>query len=95
MHPNSPLTGPTVNIWVNGAAGGTENILFLKGGEPTGKQGPNAQAGMVYATFWIEKVTRKSGADFMQLQYAQMAVLNFRVYKLLHPSEEGTQGRFG
>ena len=62
-------------------------------GEPTGAQGPNAQVGLVYATFWIEKVTRKSGAHFMQLQYAQMAVLNFRVYKLLHPSEEGTPAR--
>ncbi len=93
VHPNSPLTGPTVNIRAKGATGGIENILFLKGGEPTGAQGPNAQVGLVYATFWIEKVTRKSGAHFMQLQYAQMAVLNFRVYKLLHPSEEGTPAR--
>ena len=91
VHPDSPLTGPTVNIRAKGAAGGIENILFLKGGEPTGTQGPNARAGLVYATFWIETVTPRSGAHFMQLQYAQMAVLNFAVYKLLHPSK-GAQG---
>jgi hypothetical protein len=85
VHPDSPSTGPTVNIWVPGAAGGAENIPFLEGGEPTGKQGPNAKTGLVYATFWIEKVTPKAGGDFMQLQYAQMAVLNFPVYTLLHP----------
>ncbi len=90
VHADSPPTGPTVNIWVNGAAGGIENVLFLEGGEPTGAQGPNAQTGLVYATFWIEKVTPRSGAPFMQLQYAQMAVLNFPVYTLLHPPEEGT-----
>ena len=82
-----------MNIWLDGAAGGIENILFLEGGEPTGDQGPNAKAGLVYATFWLEKVTPKSGAHFMQLQYAQMAVLNFSVYKLLHPSEESTPPR--
>jgi len=90
---DSPLTGPTVNVWLNDAAGGIENILFLEGGKPTGDQGPNAKAGLVYATFWIEEVTPKSGAPFMQLQYAQMAVLNFAVYKLLHPSDQGTPSR--
>jgi hypothetical protein len=89
VHPDGPSTGPTVNIWVKGAAGGAENISFLEGGEPTGEQGPNARTGLVYATFWIEKVTPKSGGDFMQLQYAQMAVLNFPVYALLHP-QDGT-----
>jgi hypothetical protein len=90
VYADSPSTGPTVNVWLNGAAGGIENILFLEGGEPTGDQGPNAKAGLVYATFWIEQVTPKNDAPFMQLQYAQMAVLNFGVYKLLHPSAEGT-----
>jgi hypothetical protein len=77
VHPDSPPASPTVNRWVNGAAGGTENIPFLEGGE----QGPNAHAGLVYATFWIEKVMPRSGRHFMQLQYAQMAVLNFPLYK--------------
>ena len=35
----------------------------------------------------------ESGGHFMQLQYAQMAVLNFPVYKLLHPEGEGTPRR--
>jgi hypothetical protein len=88
-HPNSPGTGHTVDVRVTGAGGGTENILFLEGGE----QGPNAQAGLVYATFWLEKVMPESGDHFMQLQYAQMAVLNFPVYKLLHQKEAGSSGR--
>jgi hypothetical protein len=78
---DSPLAGPTINIRVTGGAGGIENILFLEGGEP---QGPNAKAGLVYATFWIEKVMPKYGPHFMQLQYAQMTVLNFPIFTLLN-----------
>jgi len=74
-------TGLTVNIPVTGAGGGIENILFLEGAE----QGPNAETRLVYATFWIEKVTSSTGHHFMQLQYAQMAVLIFPVFTLLHP----------
>lgn len=88
-HRNSPPDGPTVSLGVTGAAGGTENIPFLEGGG----QGANAQAGLVYATFWIEKVRPGSGGQFMQLQYAQMAVLNFPVYKLLHPEQACTPVR--
>ena len=66
-NPDSPPTGPTVDVPVTDAAGGTENILFLEGGEPTGAQGPNAQTALVYATFWIEKVTPRSGHRFTQL----------------------------
>lgn len=87
LHPNSPLTGPTANVLVKGAAGGIENIIFLEGGE----QGPNARAGLVYATFWLEKVTPKCGRHFMQLQYAQTAVLDFPIFQLLNP-EKGGQG---
>ena len=86
---DSPPAGSTVSIRVTGAGGGTENILFLEGGE----QGPNAQAGLVYATFWLEKVMPESGGHFMQLQYAQMAVLNFPVYELLHQKKAGSKGR--
>ena len=89
VNPDSPPTGPTVDIAVAAGAGGIENIVFLEGGEPTGAQGPNAQTGLVYATFWIEKVTPKSGREFMQLQYAQMTVLNFPIFKLLHPAPGG------
>ena len=84
-HRNSPPAGSTVSIRVTGAGGGVENIRFLEGGE----QGPNAKAGLMYATFWLEKVMPESGDHFMQLQYAQMAVLNFPVYDLLHQKEAG------
>jgi hypothetical protein len=85
LNQDSARTGPAVNILVKGGAGGIENILFLEGGEPQGAQGPNAQARLVYATFWIEKVMPKYGPHFMQLQYAQMAVLCFPIFTLLHP----------
>lgn len=88
-HRDSPPAGSTASIRVTGAGGGTKNILFLEGAE----QGPNAQAGLVYATFWLEKVMPESGGHFMQLQYAQMAVLNFPVYELLHQKEAGGKGR--
>ena len=84
-HRDSPPAGSTVSIRVTGAGGGVDNILFLEGGE----HGPNAKAGLVYATFWLEKVMPESGIPFMQLQYAQMAVLNFPVYDLLHQKEAG------
>ena len=90
MNPDSPPTGPTVQHPGDRRGGGTENILFLEGGE---REGPNAQAGLVYATFWLEKVMPESGDHFMQLQYAQMAVLNFPVYELLHQEEAGGKGR--
>ena len=45
----------------------------------------NAQTALVYATFWIEKVTHKAtNQSFMQLQYAQMVVLNFPIFHLLN-----------
>lgn len=80
--PDSP-GGPTADIGVTDGAGGIENILFLEGGEPTGAKGPNAQTSLVYATFWIEQVTPSTGRPFVQLQYAQMTVLNFPILTLL------------
>ncbi|HXM45446.1 MAG TPA: heme-binding protein [Bryobacteraceae bacterium] len=71
--------------------GGTGFIQFLGGQTVTvGSQGAvpeeNAQTGVVYATFWIEKVTNtQTGFSFMQLQYAQMVVLNFPIFHLLNP----------
>jgi hypothetical protein len=82
---NSPPKGPIVNARVKGAAGGIENILFLEGRELAGGQAPNAQTALVYATFWIEEVTDRRGRRFMQLQYAQMAVLRFPIFQLLNP----------
>jgi hypothetical protein len=64
---NAPL-GPTVSVTVADAAGGAGNLPFLV---------TNAATALVYATFWIEKVKPKNGPHFMQLQYAQMVLLNF------------------
>ena len=83
QNPNSAPTDPTVTVKTNGA-GGIENILFLEGGEPVGNVGPNADTALVYATFWIEKVTPKGGGpSFVQLQYAQMVILNFAILAAL------------
>ena len=58
-------------------------ILFLEGGEPVGAKGPNADTALVYATFWIEKVMHEHHRPFMQLQYAQMVILDFPIFTLL------------
>jgi len=81
--PNSNAGDPTVVVNPTNGAGGIENILFLEGGEPTGPKGANADTATVYATFWIEKVSHKDHPSFMQLQYAQMVVLNFPILTVL------------
>jgi hypothetical protein len=86
---NSGVAGPTVEVAVPQFGGGIENIQFLTGESPVvaGKTQlqENAQTAVVYATFWIEKATNKAtGHSFMQLQYAQMVVLNFPIFHLLH-----------
>jgi hypothetical protein len=63
-----PAGGPTVTVAMTDAAGGSENLPFLQ---------TNADTALVYATFWIEKVTPKDQRPFMQLQYAQFVLLNF------------------
>jgi hypothetical protein len=86
---NSGAAGPTVQVAVPQFGGGIENIQFLAGESPVvaGKTQleENAQTAVVYATFWIEKVSnKKTGHTFMQLQYAQMVVLNFPIFHLLN-----------
>jgi hypothetical protein len=81
--PDSKAGDPTVAVNVTNAAGGIENILFLEGGEPVGAKGPNADTALVYATFWIEKVMHQHHRPFMQLQYAQMVILDFPIFTLL------------
>jgi hypothetical protein len=86
---NSGATGPTVQVNVPQLGGGIENIQFLGGESPTiagtVQLQENAETAVVFATFWIEKVTHsQSGHSFMQLQYAQMVVLNFPIFHLLH-----------
>ncbi|MGH6848583.1 MAG: heme-binding protein [Methylocella sp.] len=82
---NSGAAGPTVTVTVPQFGGGIENIQFLAGESPSATQLlENAETAVVYATFWIEKVTHKHhGHSFMQLQYAQMVVLNFPIFHLL------------
>jgi hypothetical protein len=82
--PNQPA-GPTAVVTVTEGAGGVENIPFLLGGDPEGAKGPNADTATVYATFWIEEVSHPDPdrATFVQLQYAQMVVLNFAILTAL------------
>ena len=56
--------------------GGLANTAFLQGSP---SEGPNAQAALVRATFWIETVPGPvaDGPDFHQLQYTQTVLLNF------------------
>ena len=55
-------SGPVTN-----GGGGIENIPFLQ---------TNANAALMFATFWIEKI-RHPAHHFMQLQYVQTVLLNF------------------
>ena len=50
--------------------GGTANTAFLQGGP----DGPNADAALVTATFWLESI---KGSEELQLQYTQTVLLNF------------------
>jgi hypothetical protein len=56
--------------------GGLANTAFLQGSP---NEGPNAQAALVTATFWIETTEGPvaDGPDFHQLQYTQTVLLNF------------------
>lgn len=86
---NTGATGPRATVLLPQFGGGVENMRFLSGetnvaGGVTQPLG-NAQTVLVYATFWIEEVTHTAtGESFMQLQYAQMVVLNFPIFHLLH-----------
>ena len=89
--PNDP-TGPSTAVAVSEGSGGIENIVFLEGGNPVGAQGPNADTALVYATFWIEEVSHNSIPRFIQLQYAQMVVLNFAIFTVLNPPAPAAPG---
>ncbi len=87
---NSGAGGATSSVAVPEFGGGIENIPFLlgqtvnAGTPPKPEPEPNAQTSLVYATFWIETVTNSNtGHTFMQLQYAQMVVLDFPIRHLL------------
>jgi hypothetical protein len=56
---------------VSQGGGGIENLPFLT---------QNANSVLVYATFWIQKVSHPNRRHaFVQLQYAQMVLLNFPI----------------
>jgi len=63
--------------------GGLANTAFLEGSP---NEGPNAQAALVTATFWIETVEGPvaDGPDFHQLQYTQRVLLNFNTLSWPH-----------
>lgn len=60
--------------------GGTGNTAFLVGGP----HGPNANAVLVTATFWLETIA--GSPDFQQLQYSQTVILNFNNLSWPHVS---------
>jgi LysM repeat protein len=63
--------------------GGLANTAFLQGSP---NEGPNAQAALVTATFWIETTAGPvdGGPDFHQLQYTQRVLLNFNTLSWPH-----------
>ncbi|MEU6578692.1 heme-binding protein [Streptomyces sp. NPDC046805] len=77
-HRNDPY-GPYTTVTPANTNGGLTNSPFLLGGVPTGDMGPNAETTLVYATLWIERLTHPQWPTLMQLQYAQMCVINFRI----------------
>ena len=70
-------TTPTDSLVVPDGGGGIENIPFLQ---------TNADSALVYATFWITTVSHlKRKESFLQLQYAQMVLLNFPILLAADP----------
>ena len=68
------------------AGGGIENISFLLGPSLGSNPPNNALSALFYATFWLEKLTHPTQPTFMQLQYAQMTMLNFPALLLGKPN---------
>jgi hypothetical protein len=69
---------PTVSVSVPLGGGDIGNIPFLN---------TNASSALVYATFWIERLSHLNREHaFLQLQYAQMVLLNFPI--LLAPAPQ-------
>ena len=72
--PPQIATTTTLHVSSRDAAvpgGGTANIAFLTGA----KDGPNAVAARVAATFWLE--TLQGDTEPRRLQYSQLVLLNF------------------
>ncbi|MBN3788598.1 heme-binding protein [Burkholderia sp. Ac-20353] len=67
---------------VPATGGGTSNIAFLQGAAG----GPNADAALVEAIFWIETVRLPDGSTKLQLQYTQKVILDFNGLSWPHVS---------
>lgn len=68
---------PAVMVTAPQFGGGIANHAFLLG---ISDQKPNLSTALVYATFWLEKLRHPDGRPpFMQLQYAQTALVNFPI----------------
>jgi hypothetical protein len=59
---------PATAVSLPQCQGGIQNTSFLQ---------TNAEVALVYTTFWLEKLTHPDRPSFVQLQYAQMVLLNF------------------
>ena len=68
------------------AGGSIGNIEFLLGPSLGPNPPNNAFTALFYATFWLEKLTHPTEPPFMQLQYAQMTMLNFPALLLGRPT---------
>jgi hypothetical protein len=83
--PNTVLSGAlagssvveTEVLEVSTAPGAVQNIPFIV---------RNADAASMSAIFWIERVQDPSGGTFMQLQYTQTVLLNFKTLSWPHVS---------
>lgn len=63
--------------------GGVTNHTFLRGDS---EQRPNLSTALVYATFWLQRLTHPDGRPpVLQLQYAQTALVNFPARSLPGP----------
>ena len=74
-----PAGSPIKTITVKEGGGGVENLPFLK---------KNADTALVYATFWIEKIKHRHSHQppILQMQYAQMVLLNFPILNAPPPA---------
>jgi hypothetical protein len=81
----SPLP-TTTPVTLPQAGGSIDNISFLLGPSLSSNPPNNAFTALFYATFWLEKLTHPTQPSLMQLQYAQMTMLNFPALLLGNPS---------
>jgi hypothetical protein len=77
INAESPTLPTSTVVNLPEAGGGIENLAFLLGPSLDSKPPNNAFTALFYATFWLEKLTHPTQPSFMQLQYAQMTMLNF------------------